>query len=81
MAIETVEYTKTVSDKNVHRVPQRAWRRWKSQGRTVFNSVYSAMKNNQYVFLHPKQEALSAQKWKTVAWNAAWVAADAAEGK
>lgn len=60
---------------NKYRVPVKQWRRWDERARAVFNGVFQEMKDNQYNFLHPKQDLLSAQKWRTVAWNAAWIAA------
>jgi len=63
--------------RNLHNVQQRTWRKWSAVARHTFNELYSSMKKNQILFLHPKQGALTRQKWQTVAWNAAWVAADA----
>jgi len=79
MSVEKVQYNGTNSaGRNVHKVHTNKWRRWTPAARCVFNTLYSTMKDNQWVFLHPKQEALTAQKWRTVAWNAAWIAADEA---
>jgi hypothetical protein len=62
---------------NRHKVPQRQWRKWSLAGRKVFNELYSAMAQNQWTFLHPHQDKISKRLWKTTAWNAAWIAADA----
>ncbi len=62
---------------NRHRVPVKQWRKWSTAARKVFNELYSAMQQNKELFLHPHQEKLSNRMWKTTAWNAAWIAADA----
>lgn len=62
--------------KNTHKVPKKFWDTLTPTGKEIFNSLYSTMRQNQGIFLHPKQEALSAQMWKTVAWNASWLAAE-----
>ena len=64
---------------NQHKVPVKKWRKWSDQARAVFNELYGTMRANQKLFLHPKAEAVSAQLWKTVCWNAAWIAADAVD--
>lgn len=66
--------------KNKFRVPQRQWKRWTEAGQTTFNHLFEIMKNNQKLFLHPMQEALTSRKWSTVCWNASWIAADGASG-
>ncbi|HEV8262702.1 MAG TPA: hypothetical protein VGQ19_18350 [Burkholderiales bacterium] len=65
---------------NRHKVPQRQWRKWTLVARKVFNEVYSTMAQNQWTFLHPHQDKVSKRLWKTTAWNAAWIAADATRG-
>ena len=62
---------------NRNKVPVKQWRKWSPVARKVFNEVYGTMNKNQWTFLHPKQDKLSARMWNTVAWNAAWIAADA----
>jgi len=64
---------------NVHKVPAKQWRRWGDRARRVFNAVYSSM-SDQQLFAHPKAEKIRPAFWKTTRWNAAWIAADAAEG-
>lgn len=39
------------------------------------------MNRNQWIFLHPDQRALHPRTWRTVAWNAAWLAADAVDDR
>lgn len=78
MAIEQVEVKSMKSRQNLYHVPVKKWRKWTAQARQVFNEVYSAMTNQQWMFLHPGVEKVSKRMWKTTAWNAAWIAADAA---
>lgn len=76
--IETVEIKVDKRDgMNRHKVPQKKWRKWSLAARKVFNETYSAMSSNQKLFLHPQHENVSKRLWKTTAWNAAWIAADA----
>ena len=68
----------TKSRSNPYHVPQRQWRKWSPKAREVFNELFSTMVQNQYAFLHPQQDRISKRMWRTTAWNAAWIAADAA---
>ncbi len=61
---------------NKYKVPLAKWRQWDERAQRTFNGLFDDMKSNQHLFLHPQQEALSNQKWRTVAWNASWIAAD-----
>ena len=64
---------------NRYRVPKKQWKKWSEQARRVFNEVYYTMRNNkQTLFLHPKATPVPKAQWNTTAWNAAWIAADAA---
>lgn len=63
--------------KNTYRVPKKRWQTWDEAARYVFNETYSTMHDNVELFLHPKQEEPGHIEWKTTAWNAAWIAADA----
>ena len=79
MATEKVELKGIQESRaNLYRVPVRKWVKWGPMARQVFNEVYSAMSRNQRLFLHPQAEKVSKRLWRTVAWNAAWIAADAA---
>lgn len=62
---------------NKYKVNKRRWKKWSPLARKVFNETYFLMKRNRDVFLHPKAVAPSQAHWKTTAWNAAWIAADA----
>lgn len=64
---------------NTNRVPRDHWSQWSETARRVFNHTYTHMMENQWVFMHPKQEAPPAQHWRTQCWNCAWIAADAAD--
>jgi hypothetical protein len=67
--------------RNVNRVPRSQWRKWSKEARAVFNRVYSFMFDNRDLMLHPKQDKPKPAHWKTTAWNAAWIAADAVDGR
>lgn len=75
--IETVEVKYTKSRSNIFHVAAKKWREWSPMTRQVFNEVLSSMRDNQNLFIHPKQEKISNTHWGTVAWNAAWTAAEA----
>ena len=78
MAIEIVEVKGIEpSHGNRFKVPLKKWRKWNRVARKVFNETFSAMSSNQGLFLHPHQDKLSRRMWRTTAWNAAWIAADA----
>lgn len=64
---------------NTYRVSSKSWKQWSPQAKAVFNSVFGYMRDNQENFLHPKAPALPAIQWRTTAWNAAWIAADAVD--
>ncbi len=66
---------------NVNRVPVKQWRKWSLNARGVFNELYACMRDNQRIFLHPAQDKITPRRWKTVAWNSAWMAADYANVK
>ena len=79
MAIEKVKLEGIMESRgNLYHVPVKKLRKWGPKSRQVFNEVYSTMSRNQWTFLHPQQEKISKRLWKTTAWNAAWIAADAA---
>ncbi len=63
--------------KNTHKVPKKQWKKWPDIGKMVFNEVYETMSHNAELFTHPKTGKLVKEQWDTVAWNSAWIAADA----
>ena len=75
--VEIVEVKHTKARSNVFNVPTGTWKEWGPASRQVFNEVYSSMRDNQKLFLHPKQAPLTKRNWDTTAWNAAWTAAKA----
>lgn len=71
----------TISRANLYHVPGKKWRKWTVRAREVFNLVFSTMRSNQGLFAHPKAAKVSREHWGTTAWNAAWIAANAANGE
>lgn len=65
---------------NNFKAPTKQWRKWSETARAVFNRVYDFAIENPTLMLHPRAEVPKPAHWKTVAWNAAWVAADAVDG-
>lgn len=57
---------------NKFKVPQKAWGSWTLVGRHTFNKLYETMIESPWVF-HPKTDVVD--EWKTIAWNAAFIAA------
>lgn len=64
---------------NKNKVPVKQWKKWSDQAKSVFNRLYSFMMSNREVMLHPKSPQPSPQHFKTIAWNASWIAADAVD--
>jgi hypothetical protein len=65
-----------MATKNLYKVPQAQWRKWRDAEKQLFNDVYSDMMENKNQFFHPKQKPPIDEYWGTTAWNAAWIAAD-----
>jgi len=61
---------------NTHEVPLKTWRRLSDVARYVFNDTYMLMRDNQKLFLHPHTPSMPKAQWITIAWNAAWIAAN-----
>lgn len=61
---------------NLHGVGKSQWKKWTKDGRRVFNDLYEYSVNNERLFNHPETILLADERWKTVAWNHAWMAAD-----
>lgn len=64
---------------NRYRVPVKQWRKWSELARLSFNRSYSFIHDNQSIIIHPKAKTAKPAEWKTIAWNAAWIAADATD--
>jgi len=60
---------------NRYKVPSKAWSKWTDSGRAVFNELYAVMRD-QRMFTHPDAVLQTAAVWRTIRWNAAWIAAD-----
>ena len=79
--IEVVEMPAALAEseacENLYGVSNRAWRKWNQQSRFIFNNVYHQMEF-QKAITHPKTFLMPDEQWKTICWNAAWLAADAA---
>jgi hypothetical protein len=71
--------SKTEKTQNRYKVPQRQWRKWSEQERFVFNEIYGSTVKNQAILGHPQMDAISPAFWKTLCWNFAWLASDAAK--
>ena len=56
---------------------------WTSEQRRVFRHVEKEIKRLNYLLLHPKtvERALTRAEISTIAWNAAWTAAEAVAGQ
>lgn len=66
---------------NPYKVPKSQWRKWDLKSKHTFNRLFSFMRRNQDLFLHPKTAKVPARQWSTTAWNAAWLAADIVHDK
>lgn len=60
---------------NRHKVPMKYWRSLSNHARKVFNRTYENVGRQNLVNAHPKTVTVPRAAWKTVAWNAAWLAA------
>lgn len=67
---------------NKYKVPARQWKKWSRLAQKVFNNVFESMRPSmQHAFHHPEAQLLPSKHWSTVRWNAAWIAACAANGE
>ena len=65
--------------KNVYQVPKKQWSKWSKEAKAIFNRCFDFFYENQKLTMHPKAKKMRVDHWKTVAWNAAWIAADACD--
>lgn len=63
---------------NTFHVPARAWRKWPDLARGVFNRTFTSIRDAYTVPLAPGAGQMTKRGWRVLAWNAAWLAADAA---
>lgn len=67
--------------KNKNKVPLKKWTRWSNHAKKVFNDLYHELRHTmQSTVAHPDALPLPKDHWETLRWNAAWLAADAADG-
>lgn len=66
---------------NPFKVPKKQWEKWNALARKVFNEVYETVRENAAVLLPPGLNRLPAHLVQVIAWNTAWIAADAANSK
>ena len=78
--MEVIETRTEKTAKNHWLVPRKQWNRWSRKARETFNDVYGVMAD-QRIMTHPKAKQQSPEHWETVRWNAAWLAADAMDGR
>lgn len=62
---------------NSYKVPKDQWRQWDESAQAVFNETYKSIQDVYGNFLHPLTGNISKEEHKTIAWNSAWLAADA----
>lgn len=60
---------------------KRLPKKWSPNARRVFDHVFDMVRVNQRVFTHPKMPPMPKDQWSTIAWNTAWIAAEAADGR
>lgn len=70
---------KRLQQENKYQVGARKWRNWPDLCQRVFNQTYESINLNQLIIIHPGGEEDTPEHWDTVAWNAAWLAADACQ--
>jgi len=56
-------------------------KRWTEKGKKTFMDIYAFALNDQRHVTHPDTKPIPQDQWKTIAWNFAWLAADAVDGK
>lgn len=67
---------------NKNKVQKSQWKKWSNHAQRIFNDVYHAMRPSmQTTLTHPMAPVLTRDYWHTLRWNAAWLAADAANKK
>lgn len=64
---------------NKYKVPKRVWSKWSNHAKGVFNITYHSLRS-QNIMTAPHALPMPAKHWNTIRWNAAWLAACAADG-
>jgi hypothetical protein len=62
---------------NTYKVPVKQWKKWNDIAKKTFNITYFNIKACYNTFLHPKTGKITKEEHITIAWNSAWIAADA----
>lgn len=62
---------------NINKVPKSQWKKWTPQAQRVFNYLFEQMTLDQNLYLHPRGLQNPPEMWRTTAWNASWMAAEA----
>ena len=65
--------------RNIYKVDRNQWRKWNERQRALFNGLHAdILQIKAPRFCHPKTVArkISKAEFSTIAWNAAWLAAD-----
>ena len=83
--LETVEFIDDLAFNpdcvpNINKVPKKMWSQWDNTSRYIFNQTFHSA-SDQRVIKHPLTNTIPEDEWKTIRWNIAWLAADAANGK
>ena len=65
--------------KNLYNVNRKDWKKWSDIAKKTFNKVFDFAIEHPNILLHAKQEKPKARHWKVLAWNFAWIAADAVD--
>lgn len=76
MTTERFKLSYTPSAANKYRVPKKQWAKWSVAAKRVYNEVYECLRD-QRVIAHPATPHIKRQEWRTIQFNAAWLAADA----
>ena len=63
--------------KNTNKVSSRMWSNWRDDQRRLFNATHDEiMRLGPTLMLHPNNVQMPHEEFSTIAWNAAFIAAD-----
>lgn len=65
--------------KNTYKVPIKKWSKWSNQAKFVFNEVFCACTAKSRTLWPNSLKGTNRNAIKCMAWNTAWIAADAAQ--
>lgn len=63
--------------RNRYAVQSKRWNKWSRAARSTFNDVFRLLLNQETANSAPDAPTVPREAWRTIAWNAAWIAADA----